>query len=139
MLITLAACTAAEEPTEAPTEPAPQPHTVAPTEQEPEAEWTIIDRTMSLEDGDNTYAEGSDFVAFAIIGSDDSAELRFRFTDEIAAMLREQSPDIAYFLAMDGEKIGGAKLSDDCSEATLVGDYTFEELCELSNKIRGFE
>ena len=142
MLVTLAGCASTqptEAPTAAPTEPAPQPHTVPPEEQEPEVEWSSIDRTMALEDADNLYAEGSDFTSFALVGDEASAELRFRFTDEIAEMLREQDGDIAYYITMDGKKIGDAKLSSDCGEATLVGEFSYNKLCALADKIRGFE
>ena len=142
MLITFTACAAAEPtepPTEAPTEPAPQPHTVAPQGQDAAVEWSSIDRTLALTDDSAVYAEGSDFAAFALVGDEASAELRFRFTDEAAAMLRAQESGAAYSLTMDEEPIGGAQLSDDCAEATLTGDFTYTELCELANRIRGFE
>jgi len=142
MLLILTGCAATEPtepPTEAPTEPAPQPHTVAPMEQDFEPEWTIIDRTMALTDDSAVYAEGSDFSAVALVGDEASAELRFRFTDETAAMLRAQTGDTAYSLTMDGESIGGAQLNDECTEATLTGDFTYTQLCRLANRIRGFE
>ena len=138
-VLLLAACgEKAPEPTAAPTEPPAQLHTVAPSTAQPEPEWAHVDAAMTLEDAENLYAKGSDFVSFALIGNADSAEIRFRLDDVTAAMLRDQSPDIAYYLTMNGKKIGDAKLNKNCDEVTLAGDYSYEKLCELADTIRGF-
>lgn len=123
----------------APAEPSAQMHTVAPAAEPNEPEWAHIDREMTLEDRDNLYAKGSDFVCFTLVGSDDSAEIRFRLDDVTAGMLRAQSPDNEYYVTMDGERIGGARLNEDCDELTLTGDFTYRKLCELANRIRGLE
>ena len=140
MITALAGCFAApQEETLAPTEPQPQAHTLASPDAQEEAEWSAVDRVIALESDDVLYAEGSDIQCFALTGDSSGAELRFRFTDEAAAMLLIQDAGVSYYLTMDGEKIGDAKLNDDCTEATLVGDYSFSELCVLANRIRGFE
>lgn len=122
-----------------PTEPELQMHTVAPSGDRSEPEWARIDREMTLEDKDNIYASGSDFLCFALVGDEKSAELRFKLDDVTAGMLLTQSADNAYYITMDGERIGDAELNDTCDELTLIGDLSYTKLCELANRIRGFE
>ena len=141
LTVLLAACGADDTPapTAAPTEPPTQLHTVAPTQSQTKAEWAYVDAAMTLEDADNIYAQGSDFVGFALIGSGDDAVIRFRLDDVTAAMLREQDPNNAYYVTMNDKRLGDVTLSKDCDELTLVIDYSYDKLCELANRIRGFE
>lgn len=122
-----------------PTEPPAQLHTLPPTQAQPETEWVSIDAVMSLEDDDNVYAKGSDFLSFAIVGSGDHAELHFKLDDMTAQMLRTQSAANVYYVSMNGVKLGGVTLNKNCDELTLQGDHTYDELCLLANRIRGFE
>ena len=139
MLLTLAACgESSAEPTEEPTAPAPELHTVAPASDD-DPEWAHVDASMALEDDANIYAKGGDFMSFALIGSDDGAEIRFKLDDVTAGMLRGQDPENQYYITLNDEKIGGAKLNENCDELTLVGEFSYEELCSLADRIRGFE
>lgn len=137
----LTACGGAQTPapTAAPTEPPTQLHTVAPGASGQEPEWASVECMMTLEDDDNLYAKGSDFVSFALIGGEDAAELRFRLDEVTATMLRDQSKDNAYYVTMDDQRIGDVVLNESCDELTLVGDRSYEELCTLANRIRGLE
>lgn len=126
-------------PTAAPTEPPTQLHTVAPSQSAPEVEWVSIDAKLTLEDNDNLYAKDSDFVSFALIGNEDSAELRFRVDETTAAMLREQNSENTYYLTMNEKMLGNVVLNESCDELTLVGDFSFAKLCTLANQIRGLE
>lgn len=141
-LLTALLLTACGGETPAPTEAAEEPtqlHTVAPSQAQPEAEWASVAVQMTLEDNDNVYAKGSDFLSFALIGSSDSAEIRFKLDDVTAAMLRQQDPGNKYYVTIDGKKIGDVTLNQNCNELTLIGDFTYSKLCTLANRIRGLE
>ena len=130
------------EPTAAPTEAEPQPqlHTVAADTAVEEPEWTLIAVHLTLEDNQNYYAEGDDFLYFAIVGAtEEEMELRFKLDEVTARMLSEQDPDNRYFITLDGERIGDAVLSDDCSVATIKGQHTYGEITALATKIRGLD
>ena len=139
LLLTACGGDDAPQPTEAPTEPPPQLHTVAPTQSQPDVEWVYVDAAMTLEDADNVYANGSDFVSFALIGTGGDAEIRFRLDDVTAGMLREQDPDNAYYVTMNGQKLCSVTLNKDCDELTLVLDYSYDKLCDLADRIRGLK
>ena len=137
LAVIMTACAGNTAPQVTEPEPQPQLHTVAPASTEPTPEWAHVDAAMVLEDADNIYARGTDFVCFALIGNSDSARIVFKLDDVTAGMLREQSADNAYYLTMNDERIGDAELNKNCDEVTLVGDYSYEKLCELANSIRG--
>lgn len=139
LLLTACSGDTAPAPTAPSTEPPTQLHTVAPAQDQPDAEWAHIDGEMTLEDADNIYAQGSDFLSFALVVSDGTAEIRFKLDDVTASMLRTQSKENRYYLTLNNEKIGSAVLNENCDEATLVGEYSYEGLCTLSNRIRGLE
>ena len=143
LTLVLAACgddpTPSAAPTAAPTEPQPQLHTVAPSEDAPEVEWASVEVKMTLEDNDNLYAKDEDFISFALIGGTDHAELHFRLDEATAAMLREQNPDNAYYITLDEKKLGEVSLSENCDELTLIGEFSYAKLCSLANQIRGLE
>ena len=139
LLLTSCGGDEAPQPTAAPTEPPPQLHTVAPTQAQPEIEWVYVDAAMTLEDADNVYAQGRDFVSFALIGTGDDAEIRFKLDDVTAEMLREQDPDNAYYVTMNEKKLCSVTLNEKCDELTLVLDYSYDKLCDLANRIRGLK
>lgn len=139
-VLALAACgtnnqeTAPVTVTEAPTE---SPYLDTPVD---EPEWTLAEGVLSLEDNDNIYAEGDDFLYFAFVGSTpDDMELRFRLDDVTAEMLMEQSPDNQYYIALNGERIGNAALSSDCTVAVISAKDAVTEITSLATKIRGLE
>lgn len=136
----LTAC-GAEEPaaTAVPTEPPSQLHTVAPRPAQPAVEWASVEAQMTLEDSELLYAKGSDFVSFALIVTDSGAEIRFRLDDVTAQMLRGMDPGIQYYVTVNEKRIGDVKLNETCDELTLLGDFTYNQLCLLSNRIRGLE
>ena len=137
----LTACGQESEPavTEPPTEPPTQLHTVAPTQSQSAAEWASIDAAMTLEDADNLYAKGSDFLCFALITDGEKAEIRFKLADNIAAMMRGQDPNNQYYITMNEKRVGDVVLSENCDELILSGDYSYNQLCILANRIRGLE
>lgn len=140
MAALLAACgDDAPAPTEPPTEPPAQLHTVAPRQEEPVIEWVSVEAQMTLDDADNLYAKGSDFVSFALIVTGEKAEIRFRLDDVTAAMLRGQPAGNRYYVTMDDKRLGDVTLNANCDELTLVGDYTYTQLCGIANRIRGLE
>ena len=137
-VVMLAACGAQPEPvTEAPTEPEPQLHTVAPTEAVAEPEWAPVDSELSLERDGQIYAQGEDFVSFALVGDGDSVKLMFELSELAAGVLSSQDDPSGFTLSLNGEAIGSAVLSSDCTELTLDGEHSYEELCELATVIRG--
>lgn len=148
-LICLAALTAVllsacgEQNTAVATEPAAEPqtqlHTVAPRREQPVIEWVSVDAQMTLEDSEMLYAKGGDFVCFALVVNDDGAEIRFKLDDVTAGMLRGQDPANKYYVTMNDKRLGDVVLNDDCSELTLVGDFSYTQLCTLANRIRGLE
>lgn len=139
VLITLLLFTACGASDADSSEPAPQLHTVAPQADLPEPEWAHIDATMALTDGTSTYAQGSDFLCFALISDGNTFEIRFKLDDKTADMLRAQPAGQEYSITLNGEKIGGAALNDACDEVTLTGSFTYSELCTIADRIRGFE
>lgn len=134
----LASCGGANDAAQAPTEPEPQLHTVVPTADLSEPEWAHINGAMTLEDGAGVYARGSDFLCFALVVNGDRAEIRFKLDDITAGMLREQAPGNPYYVTLDDKKLGDVELNENCDELTLVGSYTYEELCNIADRIRGF-
>ncbi len=130
----LAACgetqpPATAEASAAPTD-APYIHT-----QVDEPEWTLAEGTLTLEDGTVTYAQGEDFLYFAIVGATPSEmELRFRLSDEKAAALTDGP---AYYITFNGENIGSATLNDNHTVAVIKSADAKIEITELATKIRG--
>lgn len=103
-----------------------------------EPEWTLAEGDLTLEDDHQLYAVSEDFLYFAIVGAQpDEMELRFRFDDVTANMLRTQSPDNRYYITLDGEKIGNASISDDGATATITAQDAAQEITALASKIRG--
>lgn len=132
----LASCGSGEE--ELPTEPEPQLHTVVPASDLSEVEWAHIDGKMTLEDGEKVYAKGSDFLCFALVVADEQAQIRFKLDKTTAEMLKQQNPGKTLFVTLNESRIGDVVLNEDCDELTLVSRYTYEELCRLADRIRGF-
>lgn len=115
--------------TQAPTD-APYIHT-----QIDEPEWTLAEGTLTLEDGTTTYAQGQDFLYFAIVGATpEKMELWFRIDDAVAAGL---TPNPAYYLTFNGENIGKASLNDDHTVAVIKSSDAAGEITELATRIRG--
>ena len=138
LISVLTACGQEQEATVQPTAaPQPQLHTVAPTTADAEPEWAPVDCKLELISGDQVFADTDDFECFALSGSDDSAVILLKLNDTAAQELVSLDELNDYVLTIDGEKIGGADLSDDCKQITLTGDYTYDELCELATRIRG--
>ena len=103
-----------------------------------EPEWTYPEGDLQLEDGSNVYASGEDILCFAFVTNNDGTqELRFRFSDETASVLKSQSSDNAYFMTLNGEKIGDATLNDDCNEATVTQEDSVGDITQNASKIRG--
>ena len=115
-----------------------QLHTVPPAETD-QLEWAPVDCEISLESSTAVYAENKDFLTFAIAGSTDAdCELRFVLNDETAKMLKSQKADETYYLTVNNKVLKGTvSLSDDCSEVTMKGGYTYAEMCALATEIRG--
>ncbi len=130
--VSLAACGAGNQPTEPSTAPtdAPYIHT-----QVDEPEWTLIEGTMTLEDGTTTYAQGADFLYFAIVGATpQEMELRFRLDDAVAAKLTDEP---AYYITFNGENIGRATLNENHTVAVIKSADAATEITALATKIRG--
>lgn len=103
-----------------------------------EPEWTLAEGSLQLEDQDNIYAESQDILYFAFITNyDGSQELRFRFNEETANMLKQQNPDNEYYITLDNAKIGYATLNDDCTEATIKQEDSIGSITYNASKIRG--
>ena len=103
-----------------------------------EPEWTLAEGDLQLEDDAKLYAEKEDFLYFAIVtNTDGTQELRFKLNDETAAMLKTQSPDAAYYITLNGEKIGDATLSEDCAIAIVTAQNAAGEITSIATKIRG--
>lgn len=146
LLVTAAGCSNEETSTEKAdtASSAAAAATEAPTDapfidtQISEPEWTYAEGDLKLADQDNVYAQGDDFLYFAFVtNTDGTQELRFRFSDDAASKLKTQSPDIAYFITLNDEKIGDATLNDDCTEATITQENSVGSITENASKIRG--
>lgn len=127
-----------DTPAEPTAEPGTQLHTIPPAEAE-QLEWAPVDCEISMESSTAVYAESKDFLTFAIVGStDEDCELRFVLDDKTAEMLKAQKEDESYYLTVNQKVLKGAvSLSDDCSEVTMKGGYTYAEMCALATEIRG--
>lgn len=137
-VLALAACSGSTAPTESPAE------TSAPTDapyidtQLDEPEWTLAEGVLQLESDGNVYAAGDDILYFAIVTeADGKQELWFRLSDETAATLKTQSPDNAYYMTLNGERIGTATLNDDCTIARIAAEDVDGEITAWASKIRG--
>lgn len=145
MIASVALCAAgcAKETDRNTAEPTAQPgtqlHTIPPTEQIAEPEWAPVDCEISLQNDTLMYADSSGFLTFALTGSaDEDCALRFAFDEATTALLAQQAPTDAY-ITLNGEPlVGTLSFNADYSEATLTGGYTYEEICQLANVIRGF-
>lgn len=130
--VSLAACGAGNQPTEpsaAPTD-APYIHT-----QIDEPEWTLAEGELTLEDGTTTYAQGKDFLYFAIVGATpQEMELRFRLDDAVAAKLTDEP---AYYITFNGEIIGKASLNENHTVAVIKSADAATEITALATRIRG--
>ena len=122
----------------------PSKATEAPTEARyldtpiDEPEWTLIEGKLTLEDTKYLYAEGDDFLYFAIVGATtDTMELRFRLNDGTAEMLSQQSPDNSYFITFNGERIGKATLTENCTVAVVKSADAEQDITFLATEIRG--
>lgn len=137
LLLALSACGGNTAPTET------SSVTEAPTDapyidtQISEPEWTLAEGELQLEGTDSIYAENADVLYFAIVTeSDSNQELWFRLSDETAALLQSQRPDDC-FMTLNGEKIGGASLSDDCTIVKISAENVDGEITAWASKIRG--
>ena len=137
-VLALTACSGNTAPTETPAE------TAAPTDapyidtQLDEPEWTLAEGVLQLEDDDNVYAAGADVLYFAIVTeADGKQELWFRLSDDTAAALKTQSADNAYYMTLNGEKIGAATLNEDCTIAKIAAEDVDGEITAWASKIRG--
>ena len=126
----------ADEPTAA---PSTQLHTLPPADVEREPEWAPVDCEISLDSSDAVYAENSDFLTFALIGSsDEDCALRFKLNDETAAMLKKESAGVDFYLVVNGKTLKGAvTFNDDFTEMTVTGGCSYTEMCALATEIRG--
>ncbi len=142
MLIAALAGCAKSEPIEPPTVPGTEPPTTPLYIDTPvdEPEWTLAEGKLTLEDDTTVYAEGDDFLYFAIVGADPaSMELRFKLDELTAAALSAQGEGKSYFITHNGERIGTATLSADGSVATITSANAAEEITTLATRIRGLE
>lgn len=142
MLALLTAACGNGKSSSAPETTAPQPATDAPyiDTQLSEPEWTYAEGTLQLLSADNTVlASGKeDILYFAIVtDKDGSQELRFKFSDAVAAKLKDQSADAAYTMTLNDEMIGTAKLNSDGTEAVITADNTVGDITKVASKIRG--
>ena len=122
------------------TAPETQAHTDAPyiDTQINEPEWTLAEGVLQLADQNTIYADSKDILYFAFItNTDGSQELRFRLSDATAEKMKSQSPDTAYFITLNGEKIGNATLNDTCTEAIVTQENAVGDITALASKIRG--
>ena len=126
----------ADEPTAA---PSTQLHTLPPADVEREPEWAPVDCEISLDSSDAVYAENSDFLTFALIGSsDEDCALRFTLNDETAAMLKKESAGVDFYPVVNGKTLKGAvTFNDDFTEMTVTGGCSYTEMCALATEIRG--
>ena len=127
-----------DTPKEPTAEPSTQLHTIPPAETD-QLEWAPVDCEISLENSAAVYAESKDFLTFALSGTtDEDCELRFVINDETAKMLKSQQSDSAYYLTVNGKVLkGDVSFSDDYTEITMKGGYTYAEMCALATEIRG--
>ena len=145
LCVLLCSCSENTQPTEAPvteiivTE-AQQVHTIAPTELEPEIEWCPVeDCKLYFNDSDGvTVLNEKDIQMFALSGSDDSAQMIFRLSEEAKAMMEAAEPTESFTVVLNDEEIGTAYFSENKVELTLSG-LGFERLCEIATAIRGLE
>ena len=140
LLLTAAGCGKDTASSEEPEETQAQAATEAPyiDTQISEPEWTLAEGELSLQDATTTYAQGDQILYFAIVTKDDGKqELRFRLSDEAAAILQSQSADVKYYMTFNGEKIGDAVLNDDCTEAVISEENAVGDITALASRIRG--
>ena len=140
LILALFSACGGSEPEEEPTVPVTEAPTDAPyiDTQIDEPEWTLAEGVLTMEDKDKVYAQGSDFVCFAVVGAEPSQmEMMFRFDDATAAMLTQQSKTNKYYITLDGSKIGDATLSDDGYVATVAAKDATEDIPSLASRIRG--
>ena len=136
-LLALTACKSEPEPTAAPTQPEPQPHTVSPASTVEEPEWAPVDSDVALLSDGEPFAASDAFTYFAIVGRGEDAVIRLKVNSLTASMLKSAEGEPVYSVTLNGKKIGDAKVSEDFEELTLINDYSYEELCELATDIRG--
>lgn len=139
ILLTLTAgCTTIITPVE--TEASTEAPTDAPyiDTQLSEPEWTLAEGELQLEDGTRVVAVSDDILYFAIVTDENGEqELRFHFSEEMTATLKEQTPDVQCYMTLGGEKIGNATISDDCTVAIISAENAADEITALATKIRG--
>lgn len=145
LCVLLCSCSESTQPTEpAATQvivtEAPQKHTLAPTELEPELEWCPVeDCKLYFNDSDGvTVLNEKDIRMFALSGKDDSAQIIFRLSDEAQAMMEAARPTESFTVVLNDEEIGTAYFAGSKEELTLSG-LGFEKLCEIASTIRGLE
>lgn len=142
MLCTVVLCSCNKEPEVTPTE-AISIHTLPPTTAEAEPEWCKIDCDISLNDDKGAIVVSSeDFDTFALIGSNDNdCALRIKVTDTGADImnLSYQQGVTKLSLNINGKKFADIALNEESldGEFDIKGKYTFEQLCNWSNVIRG--
>ncbi|MBQ3265810.1 MAG: hypothetical protein IJH07_08550 [Ruminococcus sp.] len=137
MLLALTACGTEPVPTEPDATQAPTDAPYIDTQLD-EPEWTLAEGELQLNDSTGVIAENADILYFAIVtDADGSQELRFRLSDEIAAILTVQSPDNACYMTLDGERIGEATLDDSCTVVTITAENAVGEITALASRIRG--
>lgn len=144
IMLCLSLCACADTATE-PTDATEQSsHTLPAAQTKDEPEWCNIDCDINLVDGDAIYISAEDFDTFALIGSNDTdCALRIKLSDNGADMLKSfaQSDMLPKKLTLivNGDSICDVALDESTidGEFDIKGNLTFEELCELSNTIRG--
>ncbi|MBR1532748.1 MAG: hypothetical protein IJ639_00120 [Ruminococcus sp.] len=139
--LTASACSNSAETStepEAAAEPSTQLHTVPPSEAE-QLEWAPVDCEITLDSSSAVYAESADFLTFALVGNtDEDCELCFTLDEKTAAMLKTQPADTAYYLTVNKKMLKGTvSFSEDFSELTMKGGYSYAEMCALATEIRG--
>ena len=124
------------EPT-ANAEPSAQRHTIPPSETQ--LEWAPVDCDIALCSAEAILIGEDDFLTFALAGStDEDCALRFALSESGAGVLSAQQTAGGLHLTVDGKPLNGTlTFSDDCSEITMTGGYTYEEMCRLATAIRG--
>lgn len=144
LCVLLCACSESTAPTEPETRivvtEAPQRHTVAPTDAQPELEWCPVeDCKLYFNDSDGvTVLNEKDILMFALDGADDNAQMIFKLSEDAKLMMESAKSTESFTAVLNDEEIGTAYFTDSKEELTLPG-LGFERLCEIASTIRGLE
>ena len=140
LAVITAACGGSTEnkATQPATEAGTQLHTVPPEEKPVQLEWAPVDCELQLMSGDTMLADQGAIPTFALSGSTDEDCALYFTLDAMTSGVLQQNGGAGCYLTLDGEKLDGTlTFSEDCSEMTLAGGYSYDEMCRLATRIRG--